>query len=119
MWLESNTPSKIEGAGGVDVPKALIYIIGKSSAEDKAIIKTRHKAGAAKQMMQSKDIKTFFQSIIVQVIVFGKEIVHVQKVGVSHVPDQCRGHSFWRIFNIFLSELPDELFVHRFAPPVC
>ena len=26
MWRESNTPSKIEGAGGVDVPKALIYV---------------------------------------------------------------------------------------------
>ncbi len=25
MWTESNTPSKIEGAGGADVPKALIY----------------------------------------------------------------------------------------------
>ena len=27
MWTESNTPSKIEGAGGADVPKALIYEI--------------------------------------------------------------------------------------------
>lgn len=27
MWTESNTPSKIEGAGGADVPKALIYIM--------------------------------------------------------------------------------------------
>lgn len=26
MWTESNTPSKIEGAGGADVPKALIYM---------------------------------------------------------------------------------------------
>lgn len=26
MWTESNTPSKIEGAGGADVPKALIYV---------------------------------------------------------------------------------------------
>lgn len=26
MWTESNTPSKIEGAGGADVPKALIYL---------------------------------------------------------------------------------------------
>lgn len=27
MWPESNTPSKIEGAGGADVPKALIYLV--------------------------------------------------------------------------------------------
>lgn len=27
MWTESNTPSKIEGAGGADVPKALIYAV--------------------------------------------------------------------------------------------
>ena len=27
MWTESNTPSKIEGAGGADVPKALIYLV--------------------------------------------------------------------------------------------
>jgi len=25
MWPESNTPSKIEGAGGADVPQALFY----------------------------------------------------------------------------------------------
>ena len=31
MWTESNTPSKIEGAGGADVPKALIYGDGEGS----------------------------------------------------------------------------------------
>lgn len=29
MWTESNTPSKTEGAGGADVPKALIYKMTK------------------------------------------------------------------------------------------
>lgn len=27
--LKSNPPSKIEGVGGADVPKALFYMIGK------------------------------------------------------------------------------------------
>jgi len=32
MWTESNTPSKIEGAGGADVPKALIYTVIRISS---------------------------------------------------------------------------------------
>lgn len=32
MWTESNTPSKIEGAGGADVPKALIYYVHRCHA---------------------------------------------------------------------------------------
>ena len=30
MWTESNTPSKIEGAGGADVPKALFSSLKNS-----------------------------------------------------------------------------------------
>lgn len=56
MWTESNTPSKIEGAGGADVPKALIYILGKLSVEDNGIVKARQKAGATKQMTRSEDV---------------------------------------------------------------
>jgi hypothetical protein len=32
MWPESNTPSKIEGAGGADVPQALFYPKNKTAA---------------------------------------------------------------------------------------
>ncbi len=35
MWTESNTPSKIEGAGGADVPKALIYENIRQNAKGK------------------------------------------------------------------------------------
>lgn len=37
MWTESNTPSKIEGAGGADVPKALIYGKGGDSQAERII----------------------------------------------------------------------------------
>jgi hypothetical protein len=33
MWPESNTPSKIEGAGGADVPQALFYIFFRKGKE--------------------------------------------------------------------------------------
>lgn len=46
--------------------------------------KNRQKAGTTKRTMGLEDVKTFLR-LIIQTVIFSKEIVHVQKVIVGHV----------------------------------
>ena len=61
------------------------------------------KGGHRKQTVLLEDIKTFFKIVIVKVIILYKKVMHVEQVGIRHVPDKPGSHSFWRIFDIFLS----------------
>lgn len=59
-----------------------------------------------------EDIKTFFSEIIIKIIILMKEIIHIQKVVITHVTDIFWSHSFGRILNILLSEFLDVFFFH-------
>ena len=51
-------------------------------------------------------------NLVIEVIILGKKIVHIQKVRVCHVFDQIGCHSLWRILAVFLSEFLYKLCIH-------
>ena len=64
---------------GVDVSKTLFYILGKSSPFSNYVNKSPASAGHKKKTILSlEDIESFFEFIIVKIIIFDKEIVHIQ-----------------------------------------
>lgn len=65
-------------------------------------------------MLILEDIKAFLEFIIVKIIIFSQEIMHIQQVRISHVFDKLRSHSFRRIFHILLSEFLYDLRVDRY-----
>lgn len=69
-------------------------------------IKKPAKSGHRKQTVLLEDIKTFFKFIVIKVIILNKEIMHVEQIGISHIPDKPGSHSFRRIFDIFLPGFP-------------
>ena len=50
-----------------------------------------------------EDVKTFFEFAI-KVVVFRHEVMHVEKVRISHVSDELGGHTFRRIFDVLFSK---------------
>ena len=63
--------------------------------------------------MELEDITAFFSKIIIKVIILMKEIIHIQKIIIAHIPDIFWSHSLWWILNILLSEFLDEFFLHH------
>lgn len=45
--------------------------------------------------------------------------MYVQKVIVGHVLNQCGGHAFRRVLDVFQSKFPDELLFHVLRPQWC
>jgi len=68
--------------------------------------------------MNSEDIKAILGFIICIEIIFCHEIMHIQKIAVTHTFNKFRCHSFWRILDIFLSQFRYLIIVSQGVPPV-
>ena len=69
--------------------------------------------GVVIKRLRSKNVKAFYTDIIVkQVIIFMKEIIHIQQIIITHIEDIGLIHPFRRILYILFSEFLYTLFIH-------
>ena len=64
--------------------------------------------------LKEVNVKAFFQFIVIKIVIFGKKIVHIQKVRVCHVFDQTGCHSLWGILDVLFPEFLYKLCIHSF-----
>ena len=96
----------IEGAGGVDSPKAIFYFIGNCSVrEAKGKGHAYGKRAWQRDEAGSEDEKTIFVRIVKEgIIILVQEEVHFEKIIHRHIPNIISSHAFWRIMDIFTSK---------------